>query len=590
MSERFIHDRPRSHHNSELRASDVGANVVLMGWVNGTRDHGGTIFVDLRDKRGVTQVRFDPSVSTEAHRVADALRSEDCIAVEGEVVHRGENVNPKLETGEIEVWAKSIEVFSKAKTPPFPISDEIDAGEALRLKYRYLDLRRQVYQRAIAMRSGIVQSIRASLHEVGFLDIETPILTKSTPEGARDYLVPSRVHPGEFFALPQSPQIFKQLLMISGFERYYQIARCFRDEDLRADRQPEFTQLDLEMSFVGEAEVFAVVEACMAAIVQEAMGAPLPLPFPRMSHAEAVARFGTDKPDTRFALELADISALVADVEFKVFSGTVKKGGMVSCLAVPGGATAFSRSALDSMPDIVSPYGAKGLAWVKLNADGWSGPIAKFLPDDVRQGIAAQAGAGVGDLIFFVADQAKVVRDSLAALRNHLGRTLELIDDRRQDFLWVTDFPMFDKAEGGWTSSHHPFTSPAAEALDNFDSDPAAAGSQAYDLVLNGVELGSGSVRIHDPEVQARVFRTLGISDEEAKDRFGFFLEALSYGTPPHAGIALGIDRIAMLMAGADSLREVTAFPKTQRATCLMSETPSTVDPDQLQELHIKVR
>jgi len=378
--------------------------------------------------------------------------------------------------------------------------------------------------------------------------------------------------------------------MISGFERYYQIARCFRDEDLRADRQPEFTQLDLEMSFVGQAEVFAVVESCMAAVVQEAMGVSIPLPFPRMSHAEAIARFGTDKPDTRFGLEIANVSALVADVEFKVFSGTVKKGGMVSCLAVPGGATAFSRSALDAMPDIVSPYGAKGLAWVKLSPDGWTGPIAKFLPDEVRQGIAEQAGADVGDLIFFVADQPKVVHDSLAALRNHLGRTLELIDEGRHDFLWVTDFPMFDKADGGWTSSHHPFTSPATDALDTFDSDPGGAGSQAYDLVLNGVELGSGSVRIHDPDVQARVFRTLGISDEEAKGRFGFFLEALSYGTPPHAGIALGIDRIAMLMAGADSLREVTAFPKTQRATCLMSETPSTVDPAQLQELHIKVR
>ena len=590
MSDRFIHDRPRTHHNAELRADSVGQTVVLMGWVNGTRDHGGTIFVDLRDKRGLTQVRFDPQVSGAFHDVAEGLRNEDCIAIEGEVVHRGDNVNPKIDTGEIEVWASRIQVFSKANTPPFPVAEESDAGEALRLKYRYLDLRRGVYQRAIEMRSQIVQAIRAQLHDGGFLDIETPILTKSTPEGARDYLVPSRVHPGQFFALPQSPQIFKQILMISGFERYYQIARCFRDEDLRADRQPEFTQLDLELSFGGQDDVFAVIEGCMAAVMKVALDVELPTPFPRMTHKEAVARYGTDKPDTRFDLELTDISALVAEVEFKVFSGTVKKGGLVWCLSVPGGATAFSRSALDGLPDIVSPYGAKGLAWVKVNEDGWSGPVAKFLPDDVRAAIAEAAGASPGDVIFFVADRAKVVHDSLAALRNHLGKKLDLLDPARWNFLWVTDFPMFDETDDGWTSSHHPFTSPSVEHIDTFADDPGGAGSQAYDLVLNGVELGSGSVRIHDPEVQARVFRTLGISDDEAKERFGFFLEALSYGTPPHAGIALGIDRIAMLAAGADSLREVIAFPKTQKATCLMSETPSPVSPKQLAELHIKTR
>ena len=582
MSDRFIHDLPRTHHNAQLRADDVGRTVVLMGWVNGTRDHGGTIFVDLRDKRGLTQVRFDPKLSGAAHEIADALRQEDCVAVLGDVVHRGDNVNPKIDTGEIEVWATRVEVFAKAQTPPFSVSEDAEAGEALRMKYRYLDLRRPVFQRALQMRSRIVQAIRAELHGQDFVDIETPILTKSTPEGARDYLVPSRVHPGQFYALPQSPQIFKQILMISGFERYYQIARCFRDEDLRADRQPEFTQLDLEMSFGCQDDVFRIIEGCMRVVMKEALDLEVPDRFPRMTHSEAVARYGSDKPDTRFDLELTDIGPLVADVEFKVFSDTVKNGGLVWCLSVPGGATAFSRSELDALPDVVSPYGAKGLAWVKVNADGWSGPVAKFLVDEVRAAIADRAGAGVGDLIFFVADRAKVVQDSLAALRTHLGRKLCLVDDARWNFLWVTDFPMFERTDAGWTSSHHPFTSPA--------DDPENAGSQAYDLVLNGVELGSGSVRIHDPEVQARVFRTLGISDEEAKDRFGFFLEALSYGTPPHAGIALGVDRIAMLTAGADSLRAVIAFPKTQKATCLMSETPSSVAPAQLEELHIKGR
>ena len=592
QADKLITELSRTHHCGALRGADDGAGAVLMGWVDTTRDHGGTLFVDLRDRFGRTQLRFDPEASREAFDVARGLRGEDCIGVVGRVVHRGDNVNPRMPTGEIEVRVERVEVFSKAATPPFVIAEETDATEPLRLKYRYLDLRRPCYQRALELRSRITRAARESLHTQGFLEIETPYLARSTPEGARDYLVPSRVHPGSFYALPQSPQLFKQLLMVAGCERYYQIARCFRDEDLRADRQPEFTQIDLELSFGGREDVFSVVETLMAAAVEEATGVPPATPFPRMRHEEAMRRYGLDKPDVRFGLELCDVSDLVAGAPFQVFADAVERGGAVALLAVPDGAAAFSRKDLDGLTEVVRPYGAKGLAWAKLGEDGWTGSVARFLPPELQQAVAARAGAAAGALLLFVADGQRVVRESLGQLRNHLGARLGLIPEGQDAFLWVTDFPLFepDEESGGWTSSHHPFTSPSPACIDGFDADPGAAASEAYDLVLNGMELGSGSVRIHDPEVQRRIFSVLGIDEAEAQERFGFFLEALTYGTPPHAGVALGMDRIVMLLGGFPSMRDVVAFPKTTRAADLMSAAPSEVPDAQLAELHLRVR
>jgi len=589
---RFITELPRTHTCGALRGTDAGAEVVLMGWVDATRDHGGTFFVDLRDRFGRTQLRFDSEVSVDALTVARALRGEDNVGVVGKVVHRGDNVNDRIPTGEIEVWVDRVEVFSKAATPPFVVAEETDATEPLRLKYRYLDLRRPCYQRALELRSRITRVVRDALHAQGFLEIETPYLGKSTPEGARDYLVPSRVHDGGFYALPQSPQLFKQLLMVAGYERYYQIARCFRDEDLRADRQPEFTQIDLELSYAGKEDVFAVVEAFMAAAVEEVTGSAPETPFARMTHEEAMRRFGLDKPDVRFGLELCDVSDLVADVPFKVFSQTVADGGSVALLAVPGGATALSRKEIDKLVDVVRPYGAKGLAWAKVGPEGWTGAVAKFVPAEVQQAIATRAGAEAGALVLFVADGTRVVREALGQLRNHLGARLGLVPEGDNAFLWVTDFPLFepDDEAGGWTSSHHPFTSPSTDAIDTFVDEPGSAASEAYDLVLNGVELGSGSVRIHDPDVQRRIFSVLGIEETEAQARFGFFLEALTYGTPPHAGIALGMDRIVMLLGGYTSMRDVIAFPKTTKAADLMSEAPSEVGDEQLGALGLKLR
>ena len=581
----------RTQHCNALNTSHVGQEVTLMGWVMRRRDHGGVIFIDLRDRFGLTQVVFNPEHNAEVHAKAGGLRSEWVLAVRGRVVQRPDGMtNENLATGGIEVMVNELRILNTSPTPPFPLDEETEVSENLRLKYRYLDLRRPTISRNLVMRHQASHAIRSYLNDHDFLEIETPILTKSTPEGARDYLVPSRVNAGKFYALPQSPQIFKQLLMVAGMDRYYQIVKCFRDEDLRADRQPEFTQVDLELSFIDEEDIYRIGEGMMQHLFTSTLGRSLPMPFPRMTYAEAMERFGNDKPDTRFGLELVNLTEIVRECGFTVFASVVKSGGLVKSINAKGCAE-LSRKNIDDLTEYVAQFGAKGLAWVKIKADGeWQSPIAKFFTDEERNNMAQALAAAPGDLLFFVADTPSVVHQALSELRLQLGRTLKLIDNSAFNFLWVTDFPLleYDSDEKRYTAVHHPFTAPNEEDLDKLESEPGAVRSRAYDLVLNGTEIGGGSLRIHQQAIQARVFSALGISKEEANDKFGFLLQALEMGAPPHGGMALGLDRLMMILTGSDSIRDVIAFPKTQKATCPLTDAPSSVNRKQLTELHLR--
>ncbi|MCK7607009.1 aspartate--tRNA ligase [Geobacillus stearothermophilus] len=582
----------RTYYCGEVPETAVGERVILKGWVQKRRDLGGLIFIDLRDRTGIVQVVASPDVSAEALAAAERVRSEYVLSVEGTVVARApETVNPNIATGRIEIQAERIEIINEAKTPPFSISDDTDAAEDVRLKYRYLDLRRPVMFQTLALRHKVTKAVRDFLDGERFLEIETPMLTKSTPEGARDYLVPSRVHPGEFYALPQSPQIFKQLLMVGGFERYYQIARCFRDEDLRADRQPEFTQIDIEMSFISQEDIIDLTERMMAAVVKAAKGIDIPRPFPRMTYAEAMNRYGSDKPDVRFGLELVDVSEAVRDSAFQVFARTVKEGGQVKAINVKGAASRYSRKDIDALGEFAARYGAKGLAWLKAEGDELKGPIAKFFTADEQTALRQLLAVDDGDLLLFVADRPAVVAAALGALRLKLGKELGLIDETRLAFLWVTDWPLleYDEEEGRYYAAHHPFTMPVRDDIPLLETNPGAVRAQAYDLVLNGYELGGGSLRIFERDVQEKMFQALGFSKEEARRQFGFLLEAFEYGTPPHGGIALGLDRLVMLLAGRTNLRDTIAFPKTASASCLLTEAPGPVSEKQLEELHLAV-
>jgi aspartyl-tRNA synthetase len=583
----------RSYYCGEVTEKAIGESVKLKGWVQKRRDLGGLIFIDLRDRTGIVQVVFNPEVSEEALKVAESVRNEFVLHIEGKVVAReGNTINNNLKTGKIEVHADQITVLNKAKTPPFMIEDKTDVAEDVRLKYRYLDLRRPVMFETLKMRSDVTKTIRNYLDDNDFLDVETPILTKSTPEGARDYLVPSRVHPGEFYALPQSPQIFKQLLMVSGVERYYQIARCFRDEDLRADRQPEFTQVDIETSFLTQDEIIALTEKMMVQVMKDVKGIDVPASFPRMAYDEAMSRYGSDKPDTRFGMELIDLSEFVKDCGFKVFSGAVQNGGQVKAINVKGAAANYSRKDIDSLQEYAGVYGAKGLAWLKVEEDGLKGPIAKFFNEEEQQQFIKALDASPGDLLLFVADKKSVVADALGALRLKLGKELRLIDETKFNFLWVTDWPLleYDEAEGRYYAAHHPFTMPVRDDLSYLDTDPGKVRAQAYDLVLNGYELGGGSLRIYERDIQEKMFQVLGFTLEQAHEQFGFLLEAFEYGTPPHGGIALGLDRLVMLLAGRTNLRDTIAFPKTASASCVLTNAPGEVSAAQLEELHLETR
>lgn len=581
----------RTHLCGQLRDLHIGQSVTLKGWVQKRRDLGGLIFIDLRDRSGIVQIVINPELSNEALAIAETVRNEFILQVQGTVVSRGEGtVNNNLETGVIEVSVEKLDIINKAKNPPFAIENKTEVAEDLRLKYRYLDLRRPVMYDTFKLRSKITKSVRDFLDGEDFLEVETPILTKSTPEGARDYLVPSRVHPGEFYALPQSPQIFKQLLMVSGFERYFQIARCFRDEDLRADRQPEFTQIDIETSFLSQEEIMEMTERMMVKVMSETKGVDLVTPLPRMSYEEAMNRYGSDKPDTRFGLELIDVSSFAKESGFKVFTSAVENGGQVKCLNVKGQAANYSRKDIDGLQDYAARYGAKGLAWLKLEEDGFKGPIAKFFSEEEFATLKLAVEGEVGDLILFVASDASVVANSLGALRLKLGKDLGLIDQSKFNFLWVTDWPLleYDAELDRYFAAHHPFTSPVREDLAKLDTDPGSVKAQAYDLVLNGYELGGGSVRIYEREVQEKMFKCLGFSEEEAQAQFGFLMEAFEYGTPPHGGIALGLDRIVMLLSGRTNLRDTIAFPKTASASCLLTNAPSPVSVSQLEDLSLK--
>ena len=581
----------RTHHLKELNAAHVGSEVVLMGWVQRRRDHGGVIFVDLRDRNGITQVVFNPDHNAEVHAKAHVIRSEFVLAVRGRVEKRPEGMtNPELATGEIEVMADALKILNRAQTPPFMIEDNVEVSENIRLEHRHIDLRRPKIQKNIITRHRATAAIRNFMNENGFLDIETPVLTKSTPEGARDYLVPSRINQGMFYALPQSPQLFKQLLMISGFDRYYQIVRCFRDEDLRADRQPEFTQVDMEMSFVGEEDVMAIAEGMVAAVFKEVKDITLTTPFPRMTYAEAMNRFGLDRPDLRFGLELKDISDIAGASGFKVFADVVKKGGLVKAINAKGCAT-FTRKEIDDLTDFVAVYRAKGLAWIKVRENDWQSPIAKFFTDEEKEKMRQRLDMAPGDLIFFVADQAKITNDALGNLRNHLGAKLKLTDPDEFNFVWVTHFPMFeyDETEKRYQALHHPFTSPLESDYDLLETDPLKVNSRAYDMVLNGSEIGGGSIRIHQKDLQIKILKSLGMEKEEYEEKFGFLIAALDSGAPPHGGLAFGLDRLMTILCGGDSIREVIAFPKTQKGACLLTDAPSPASRDQLMELALKI-
>lgn len=582
----------RTHNNGELRLEHVGQVVELKGWVAKSRNLGGLVFIDLRDRYGITQLVANPeTVSAEVLEAANKVRNEYVIAVKGTVAER-QSKNPNMPTGDIEIVLDEVTIISEAEMTPLIIADETDALEDTRLKYRYLDLRRPVMQKNFILRHNILKSIRSYLDGQDFIEVETPYLNKSTPEGARDYLVPSRVHEGEFYALPQSPQIFKQLLMVSGFERYYQIARCFRDEDLRADRQPEFTQIDIETSFLTQEEIMNMIEEMLVKMMKDVKGLEIPRPFPRLSYEEAMGRYGSDKPDTRFEMELMPLNDVVANCGFSVFAQTVEAGNEVKALCVKGAADRFSRKDIDKLTDYVKKYKAKGLAWVKVVEEGFNGPIAKFFNEEEVANIKAATNAEVGDLLLFVADTKAVVADSLGALRLHLGKELGLIDESKFNFLWVIDWPLFeyDEEAGRFFAAHHPFTMPSIDTLDTFDTDSHHAKAQAYDIVLNGYELGGGSLRIYRPDIQSRMFEALGFTKEEAEEQFGFLMNAFKYGTPPHGGLALGLDRIAMILTGSQSLRDVIAFPKNASATCPMTEAPGRVSEAQLDELHIQLK
>ncbi|MDD1502241.1 MULTISPECIES: aspartate--tRNA ligase [unclassified Lysinibacillus] len=582
----------RTHASNELSEALKGEKVVLKGWVQRRRDLGGLIFIDLRDRTGITQVVFSPDVA-EAHALADKVRSEYVIEVEGTVILRAEDqINPNVPNGKIEVEATKLVVINTAKTTPFQIEDRTDVSEDLRLKYRYLDLRRPVMFDTFKMRSDVTRTIRNFLQNEGFLEVETPILTKSSPEGARDYLVPSRVHEGEFYALPQSPQLFKQLLMVSGFEKYFQIARCFRDEDLRADRQPEFTQVDIETSFLTQEEIIEMNERLIQAVMKEVKGIDIPAPFQRMKYQEAMDRYGSDKPDVRFGLELVALNDIFDGCNFKVFADTVAQGKQVKSINIKGAADKYSRKDMDELTKFVGIYGAKGLAWLKVTEEGLNGPIAKFFDEALATALIERMKAEVGDILVFVADKASVVAASLGALRTKLGQDLGLIDESEFAFLWITDWPLLEYSEedGRYYAAHHPFTRPFDEDIPLMETDPAAVRAQAYDIVLNGYELGGGSLRIYERELQEKMFNLLGFTEEEARAQFGYLLEAFEYGVPPHGGLAFGLDRFVMLLAGRTNLRDTIAFPKTASASCLLTNAPSEVSSEQLNELNLAIK
>ncbi|MBU4317273.1 MAG: aspartate--tRNA ligase [Proteobacteria bacterium] len=582
----------RTHNCGQLTKADAGTEVVLMGWIQRRRDHGGVIFIDLRDREGITQVVFNPEKNPTVHENAHGLRSEYVIGVRGTVEDRPDGmINPNLPTGAIEIAVHELKILNTAQTPPFQIEDTVDVSETIRLKNRHIDLRRNQLKKNLITRHKTGTVVREYLNGLGFLDIETPVLTRSTPEGARDYLVPSRVNPGQFYALPQSPQLFKQLLMIAGFDRYYQIVKCFRDEDLRADRQPEFTQIDLEMSFVGEEDIMAVAEGLMAKVFKTIHGLDLPLPFPRMTYKEAMDRYGVDKPDIRFGLELRDVSDIVMASDFKVFADVVKKGGRVKALNAKG-CEGMSRKDIDDLTAFVAIYRAKGLAWIKVREDAWQSPIAKFFTDEEKQALTDRIQMAPGDLVFFVADQPGITNDALGNLRNHLGKKLSLIDEKLFNFLWVTHFPLmeYDETEKRYQALHHPFTSPLEEDFERLESDPLGVISRAYDLVLNGSEIGGGSIRVHQRALQEKIFAALGLPREEYEEKFGFLLSALDSGAPPHGGMAFGFDRLVMILCGQQSIRDIIAFPKTQKAACLLTDAPSETSKKQLDELNLRIK
>lgn len=581
----------RTNMCGQLTLEDEGKEVILMGWVQKERDLGSLIFVDLRDTTGISQVVFDDTISEEVFKKAQIVRSEYVLAVKG-IVRKRQSINKEIPTGEIEILAKELKILDKSETPPIYIKDNDTVSETMRLKYRYLDLRKPSIQNKLKMRSKAAKVVRDFFYENDFVEVETPMLTKPTPEGARDYLVPSRVNPGEFYALPQSPQLMKQLLMVSGMDRYYQIVKCFRDEDLRANRQPEFTQIDIEMSFVDVEDIIEMNEKFLYKLFRELKDIEIDLPIRRMTYKEAMERFGVDKPDLRFGFELVDLSSELKDSEFKVFSGTIENGGSVKGINIKGYGNDFTRKNISALEDFVKQYGAKGLAWIKLTEDGLTSPIAKFLSESELNNILAKMDGKEGDLLLFVADKLDVVSDALGNLRNHIAKNLGLLDNNELNLVWITEFPLFeyDKEENRYVAKHHPFTSPMEEDLDLLESKPELVRAKAYDIVINGDEIGGGSIRINNTDLQSRMFKALGFTEEEANDKFGFLLDAFKYGTPPHGGIAYGFDRLVMLLTHTTNIRDVIAFPKTQSATCLLTDAPTKVTDGQLEEVHVKVR